>query len=81
MSAPLKPEARRILFQTRERLGLSRQDLERATRDAGYKVSEGTIFNIETGVSKAPYARNIYALAAALSLDPNDLFETVEAAS
>lgn len=77
----LKPGAAQLLHQAREQHGLSRVELERITRDAGYKVSEATIFNIERGVSVRPYPRTIYALASALSLDPMDLLDATEVAS
>lgn len=76
----LKPNAGSTIQTAREKAGLSRPELERLTRDRGFKVSEGTIFNIENGVSKRPYPRNIYALADALAIDHGDLFEQ-EAAS
>ena len=77
----LKPGAAEALHEARERLGLSRVDLERATRKAGHKVSEATIFNIEKGISSKPYPRTIYALAAVLDLDPADLLYRQEVAS
>lgn len=77
----LKPGAAQVLYEARERLGLSRVDLERVTKHAGHKVSEATIFNIERGVSARPYPRTVYALADALGLDPSDLLQAEEVAS
>lgn len=70
----LTPDAGRRLWEARERKGLTRAALEQLTSDNGFKVSEATIFNIENGVSKAPYPRNIYALADALGVDSTSLF-------
>lgn len=75
----LKANAAAKLVEARARLGLSRLDLERKTRDNGFRVTEGTIFNIEKGVSKKPYLRSIYALCTALELDPSEIVETEEA--
>jgi transcriptional regulator with XRE-family HTH domain len=77
----LAKEAGRQLWEARERLGLSRAALEARTAEGHYRVPEATIFNIEKGVSKAPYPRTIYALAEALDLDASPLFETEEVAS
>lgn len=63
------------LAEARERLGFSRLQVERLTKRAGYRVTEATIFNIEKGVSKRPYPRTIYALAAAYGMDADDLLE------
>lgn len=75
----LTKDAGRRLWEARERLGLSRADVEKRTVENGFKVPEGTIFNIEKGVSRAPYPRNVYALAEVYALDTDALFEQEEA--
>lgn len=74
----LKPGAGHRLHQTRERLGLSRKEVEQRTEANHFKVSEATIANIEKGISKNPYPRSIYALADAYNLDPDTLLEPEE---
>ena len=69
------------LFETRERLGLSRKDVEDRTKANGFKVHEATIANIEKGISKNPYPRNIFALADVYGIPSDSLFETEEVAS
>jgi transcriptional regulator with XRE-family HTH domain len=71
----LTKDAGRKLWEARERLGLSRAEVEQRTAANHFKVPEGTIFNIEKGVSKAPYPRNVFALADVYGLDANELFE------
>lgn len=79
----LTKDAGKRLWEARERLGLSRAEVEKRTDANRFKVPEGTIFNIEKGVSRAPYPRNIYALCDVLGVDSADLFEdeTEEVAS
>lgn len=74
----LTKDAGRRLWEARERLGLSRAEVERRTAEAHFRVPEGTIFNIEKGVSKDPYPRNVFALADAYGLDSTSLFEQEE---
>ena len=63
------------LHETRERLGLSRKEVEERTKANGFRVHDATIANIEKGVSKNPYPRNIFALADVYGLDTSELFE------
>lgn len=75
----LLPGAGQRIYEARERAGLSRADVERATAKQGRKVAEATIYNIERGLSKAPYPRNIYAIASVLGLDVVELMVMEEA--
>lgn len=77
----LKQGAGYRLHEARERLGLSRKEVEDRTKANGFKVHEATIANIEKGLSKNPYPRNIFALADVYELDSDSLFETEEVAS
>lgn len=80
-SMKLTKDASRRLWEARERLGLTRREVERRTAEAGFKVPEGTIFNIEKGVSRSPYPRNVYALCDVYEMDASPLFEVEEVAS
>lgn len=66
----------RILWEARERKGLSRREVAELCRsEAHYDVSEATISNIETAVSKKPYPRTLFAIAEVLGLDSDSLFK------
>lgn len=76
-----KPGAGYRLHEARERLGLSRKEVEDRTKANHFKVHEATIANIEKGVSKNPYPRSVFALAAVYGIDSDELFEPEEVAS
>lgn len=72
----LKGTAAKQLREARWKAGLSRRQVSELTSPT---VSEATIVNVEKsdepGSDYKPLPQTIYILAAALGLDPDDLFE------